>query len=377
MTLQISFIAIVKNEAENLSRCLASVKPYVDELIIVDTGSTDDTIAIAQQYNAKVSHFKWCDDFAAARNFAIAQAKGQWILTLDADEELQVQSNEWFSTLMDSPSILACMFPVRDVEDNIFINAIRLFRNNLGIQYVGRYHESPYYQSQLLCIGHLQVSELKDIEIIHYGYTNDSFAKKALTRISLLESIRAQEKLGLPLLLTLAGLYKTIQSFEQYEFCCHEAFERLSPCLLTGDPPEDIRTVRSWLFCLGIELLKNEDQETVRIICQRGLEWFSDYPPFNYLSGFFLKTMGFPRGSIPYFEKCLEAGHTGQYFKGEPFNQALITNDAAYELGCIYYEIGQPQQAIAAFNLALSFDPNYTPAKEQLIIAHQRLQTKQ
>jgi glycosyltransferase involved in cell wall biosynthesis len=100
--MNLSFVAIVKNEAQNLDRCLASVKPYVDELIVVDTGSTDETIAIAQQYGAKVSHFEWCDDFALARNYACSLASGDWILTLDADEELEVSQENWTTQLSES-----------------------------------------------------------------------------------------------------------------------------------------------------------------------------------------------------------------------------------------------------------------------------------
>src|SRR5438477_6471542 len=83
---------IVKNEAANLRRALASVGPVADELVVVDTGSTDDSAAVAAELGARVAHFAWCDDFAAARNAALALASGAWILSLDADEELDPAS---------------------------------------------------------------------------------------------------------------------------------------------------------------------------------------------------------------------------------------------------------------------------------------------
>jgi glycosyltransferase involved in cell wall biosynthesis len=95
----LSFCAIGQNEIINIERCLNSVKPYVDEMIVVDTGSDDGTPEIALQHGAKVSSFHWCDDFSAARNFAISQASGEWILTLDADEELAVTSDDFRQTL--------------------------------------------------------------------------------------------------------------------------------------------------------------------------------------------------------------------------------------------------------------------------------------
>jgi len=83
----ISACMIVKNEEHNMKRCIENLLPYVDEIIIVDTGSKDKTVEIASSYSkVKVSHFKWIDDFSAARNFANDQASGDWILSVDADE---------------------------------------------------------------------------------------------------------------------------------------------------------------------------------------------------------------------------------------------------------------------------------------------------
>jgi glycosyltransferase involved in cell wall biosynthesis len=80
---------IVKNEEAHLERCLDSVKDMVSEMIIVDTGSTDRTVEIAHAYGAKVYHFDWCDDFAAARNESLKHATGEWLLMMDADNWLE------------------------------------------------------------------------------------------------------------------------------------------------------------------------------------------------------------------------------------------------------------------------------------------------
>ncbi|MFM7477225.1 MAG: glycosyltransferase family 2 protein, partial [Microcystis aeruginosa] len=85
---KLSLCMIVKNEAENLRRCLDSVKGVVDEMIVMDTGSTDDTIAIAKSYGAIVPSYDWRGNFSDARNEALKYVTGDWILVLDADEEL-------------------------------------------------------------------------------------------------------------------------------------------------------------------------------------------------------------------------------------------------------------------------------------------------
>ena len=89
MPASLSACLIVKNEAAHLPRCLASVRELVDEMVVVDTGSTDETPAIATAYGARVLAFAWRDDFSAARNFGLGQARGEWLLVLDADEALE------------------------------------------------------------------------------------------------------------------------------------------------------------------------------------------------------------------------------------------------------------------------------------------------
>ena len=84
----ISLCLIVRNEARFLAACLASAAEIESQIVVVDTGSTDDTRAIAKRAGAEVLDFAWCDDFAKARNFGIAKATGEWVLVLDADERL-------------------------------------------------------------------------------------------------------------------------------------------------------------------------------------------------------------------------------------------------------------------------------------------------
>lgn len=88
----ISLCMIVKNEEQTLERCLNSAKNFVDEIIVVDTGSTDGTVQIAKNFGCKVFYFEWCDNFAAARNFAFSKAKCNYILWLDADDVVPKQT---------------------------------------------------------------------------------------------------------------------------------------------------------------------------------------------------------------------------------------------------------------------------------------------
>ncbi len=86
LSIKISFCAIAKNEERCIARCIESLYGVADEIILVDTGSTDRTVEIAKAHGAKIRNFEWINDFAAAKNFALDQASGDWVIFLDADE---------------------------------------------------------------------------------------------------------------------------------------------------------------------------------------------------------------------------------------------------------------------------------------------------
>jgi hypothetical protein len=368
---------IVKNERRNLSRCLTSIKPYVDEIIVVDTGSEDGTPEIAKEFGAKVSYFEWCDDFAAARNYAISQASGDWILMPDADEEIIVESEDFLEQLTLQPDLLAYSIALTEANDQSLTPAhlIRLLRNLPDIKYVGRFHEQPRYQNQH--ISGNQIGYLEGVRILHYGYGEEQRIQKNRSRnIPILERARQEEGLNLMLLYCLAGMYADKQQTEKAQECYSEAFDRLLPNLLDGTSPNEMSFVPSLIFTLGTQSLQQGDYETARLLCQRGLEWCPNYPPLNYLAGATIRALGFPLGAVAYFESCINLGREGNYYKGEPFEQSYITTYPAYDLGCLYMNMECLQEALAAFELALSFDANFIPAQEQTDIIRQYLATQ-
>src|SRR5262249_46480551 len=84
--IELSLAMIVRDEAPRLAECLASIRPHVDEMVVVDTGSTDRTRDLARDRGARVFEFPWCDDFAAARNASLLPCRGAWIFWMDADD---------------------------------------------------------------------------------------------------------------------------------------------------------------------------------------------------------------------------------------------------------------------------------------------------
>ena len=146
--MKISLCLIVKNEEEVLGRCLESAKDFADEIIIVDTGSTDKTKEIAQQFTDKIYDFKWIDDFSAARNFAFSKAAMDYQMWLDADDivpEKSVQEiNELKKTLSDDVEIVTMKYVLSFDENgkpSYHSTRERLFKRSKEYQWIEPVHE--------------------------------------------------------------------------------------------------------------------------------------------------------------------------------------------------------------------------------------------
>lgn len=186
----LSICMIVKNEATNLPGSLASVKSVSDEIIVVDTGSTDKTVAIAQKAGANVSTHPWKDDFAAARNVSLQQATQDWILILDADETLTPAGQQLIQSIkQDKPlgqikpeDLLLVTLLRREIGANQspYTQVSRLFRNLPKIEFIRPYHESIDESVEVLMAAEeqWQIGQFGDVAIDHTGYGIDEIAAK-------------------------------------------------------------------------------------------------------------------------------------------------------------------------------------------------------
>lgn len=142
----LDLVMIVRDEARCLARCLASVRPFVDTMVVVDTGSTDATVEIARAAGAQVAHFAWIDDFAAARNHALSLSTADWRLQLDADEWIE-RGGEALAALRDAEPAFVGLIPVGsriEVAGGEEIAPSWLPRVlPRGVHYAGRIHEQP------------------------------------------------------------------------------------------------------------------------------------------------------------------------------------------------------------------------------------------
>jgi tetratricopeptide (TPR) repeat protein len=176
----VSLCMIVKNEERFLAECLESITGVVDEINIVDTGSTDRTVEIARSYGANVIFREWRSDFAWARNEALAMATKRWTLVLDADEELERESVGLVRSLRTTPASFAAVYIniVNIVSDAAGMGTmshrlIRIFPTNPVLRFGGAIHES------LMRTDDAELSAvLSPIAIVHKGYTHEILAAR-------------------------------------------------------------------------------------------------------------------------------------------------------------------------------------------------------
>lgn len=186
---------IVKNESANLPRALESVRAVADEIVVVDTGSTDDTIPIARRFGATVGHFPWRNDFAAARNAAIDLASAVWILTLDADEQLAPESVEPLRRIVErdpsSPVFLSAETEsILDSGMTAVSRLARVFPNHPTLRYFRPIHEQLTNLSGVPT----PLVAAEGIRILHHGYLGVERSRKDKAERNLSLLIEATER---------------------------------------------------------------------------------------------------------------------------------------------------------------------------------------
>lgn len=194
--IKISACYIVKNEGENLVRSIRSLAGQVDELVVVDTGSTDDTRQLARQMGARVYEYQWQDDFAAARNYALARTQGDWLVLLDADEYFTEQTAGNLRRLLESTGAECNGYLVQivnydadkgEVQDRFY--QLRLARRQPGLAYQGIIHERLLVHGTDL--DGIKLVKKNVLEIIHTGYRQGIAVAKNQRNLQLLHKAMA------------------------------------------------------------------------------------------------------------------------------------------------------------------------------------------
>ncbi|SHO48762.1 glycosyltransferase [Anaerocolumna xylanovorans] len=343
----ISLCMIVKNEEANLERCLKSAAGYVDEMIIVDTGSTDRTKEIACRYTDRVYDFIWEDDFSTARNYSISQASNEHILVLDADEQLQSMDRDEVERLNHiCPEGIGRILIVSQYTRNNYTykqreRVSRLFSKEL-YQYEGRIHEQlvPLYKREAA----QTVSITYDVPIVveHLGYEGDLTARRSKTQrnIKLLKAAQEQDPED-PYLLYQLG--KSFYMEEDY----HSACEYFGHALYFDLDPR-LEYVQDMVESYGYTLINTGQYETALQMLNIYDE-FSHSADFLFLTGLILMNNGKFEEAIIELEKAAEKPCS----KVDGVNGYL----AFYNIGVIYECLGNNENAVRYYKKCREYRP--------------------
>ncbi|MDF2512164.1 MAG: glycosyl transferase [Herbinix sp.] len=339
----ISLCMIVKDEESNIRRCLDSIKSIIDEIIIVDTGSSDKTKDICSEFTDKLYDYQWNGNFADARNFSIQKASSDWILWMDADEELYIKSISRLKENLDleeiaffSIKMLHILVTAEDYDKQPYISYnYRLFRNRLDFKFEGAIHE------KLLLKGQMEEAPICNcIQILHYGYSENSVLKKANRNLELLlEKKNRSDEPWLDYHIA-AELYR-LQDYETaFQFVNQSIVGFLSQGIL---PP-------SLAYKLKYDLLiHSNNMEHAYQGIEKAIELYPDYVELHFYRGVILYFLKQYETAVKAFTYCLILGENNPHYL---IRSGSGSSHAYYYLGECYTKMGMHAIAQAAYQQA-------------------------
>ena len=195
----LSVCIIAKNEENNISRCLASVEHIAEEIVVVDTGSTDNTIMIAKSFGAKIVYHEFNNDFAGARNKALDNATKDWILYLDCDEQLDYEDSYRLKEILDNDKFEGYCLSLSNIIDgkkNLTLPSLRVFKNRKEYRFVGKIHEQ--INPAIEAFSGKDNVDITDVKFYHYGYDENyaDIPAKIKRNLAIFNSYEESEKNG-------------------------------------------------------------------------------------------------------------------------------------------------------------------------------------
>ncbi|MGG3284360.1 glycosyltransferase [Paenibacillus solani] len=357
--LSISVCMIVKNEASCIESCLSSVSKYVREIIVVDTGSIDETKEIALKYTSNVYEFQWINDFSAARNFAISKASQSVILMMDADEMLNPESLPLLMKYCAEPNGSAGR--VRQVNqlgngETGVIEIARLMPNDKTMKYTGRIHE------QITKIdGDPPRVISTGVELFHSGYSKEVIMDQNKIKRNLdLLTLELSDHPDNPYIWYQLG--KTNYVAEKYLKANSQFQQAIDLVVGKNDlPPYLPNLLVSYVY----SLLKTKEFDKILSIVEVCTDLYPDFTDIYFVYGIVLmelKDINQIEQIRETFEYCIHLGEadTSKY----ETVHGVGSYRAYYNLGVYYEAIGEAKKAVEYYKMAVQ--SGYSPAAERI-----------
>ncbi|WP_123042214.1 TPR domain-containing glycosyltransferase [Cohnella candidum] len=294
----LSLCMIVKNEEKVLARCLDSVQGYVDEIIVVDTGSSDSTKEIASRYTEHVYDFTWINDFAIAKNEAVRRATSKWILVLDADEYLDPDKKDELRGMLselDASQPLGFVLPIFNLVESVnsgkFIEstAVRLFTNLPTVYFDRPIHEQVVYRDGELPLRNYPLS------IFHTGYLEQTRKEKEKSsrNLSIFKDLKGMEEYDY---FTLGNEYSSLKDYKQALYYYERALTKKTETMTI------FPFVRYQIVLVLIELKRYRD--AISYIDENLRRW-PQYPDYYSIKASVLELLGFEEEAAALYQTAL------------------------------------------------------------------------
>lgn len=280
---------IVKDEERHIANCISSLYNAVDEIIVVDTGSTDGTIALLKTFKkVKIIHFEWCDDFSAARNAAFPYIKSDWVFWVDADEYLFSEDISCIHTAAAlfhelSVPVLVRVGIVNAYEDNSVLtsyDAVRLFPVKYGLRFSSKIHEQIIVEDSSMLLNGATASNPVRIRLQHMGYIKSELERKdKINRNIRLLRQMVSEDIKNPLWY----LYIGRELLAKGE--TNEAVEYLKKCICLSQENSNFGRILEAYSLLIKALIALNSFKEAEAICLEVMKIRCDFPDLLYLYG--------------------------------------------------------------------------------------------
>ncbi len=362
----ISLCVITKNEQNNIARCIDSVKKHVAEIIVVDTGSADETPEIAELLGANVFHYVWADDFSATRNFALDQASGDWIVFLDADEYFEPEKSANLPAVVkkvhgnrkiDAVCILMKHLEQLDGPVIAHTQIVRLFRRSQAIRYQGRIHEAIFKRGRSPVVVYIPESTLA---IRHTGYSQATLPEKARRNLPLLEQEVADHRINC---LTYYYLSQSHILLHQYETAAQYALKSL-------ESNEEIlaSTVhhKPYIFYIKSMIFLNAYQNAaVAWMIKEALQKYPYHPEILQCIGVYQLKLGHYFQALDFLQQALVANKNYHSTLDNEFPKVI--GQVHEEIALIYDKMNKPAQCFDHVIAALQTEKHLLSAFSLLI----------
>ncbi len=363
--IRLSLCMIVRDNAPVLTACLNSIRPWVDEMVVVDTGSRDETPKLAERLGARVFHFPWCDDFSAARNESLRHARGHWLFWMDSDDVIDEDNGRKLRALAcqdDDPAILGfvmqvhCPGPGADgALHTTVVDHVKLLRNVPGIAFEGRIHEQVLTSIRRLG-GEVGWT---DIFVVHAGYDHspEGQARKRERDLRLLHQ-EHQERGDHPF--TLFNLGMTYADLGRSV----EAIEYLRRSIARATPGEShLRKAYALLVACHQQA---GDRQAAWNACQEGLMRTPGDPELRFRAALLLHESGRLREAAQTYEELL-AALPERHFSS--MDRGITGYKARQNLAIVYQDLSDWRRATEQWRRVVSDRPDYRAGWRGLVEA--------